>query len=394
MITYKKISHGKVFKLLIAVMALFSLKVVAADPIAYINDMGVGKIVEMDTATNTETGAVYDYDGRLLGVRPDGNHLYVLNYGGLIVLDTVSKQEVTTISGVRPTSLAIHPTSGLMYLARWNTNTIEVIDTVTYAVTATIPISIDQEPRVVRVELSPVTNRLYVTSGPYNGANITTIDTQTNTVIETVPMPTGSREQDFAIDPTGDTLYFLSGGQLMAVDTSTMSPTQTITLDRFGHEIEIDSSGGEIYVRNTLGVSIIDTSTMIVTDTVVVKDSTNYMHDMAIHPNGELAYVVGFTWGTGALQGTVVIVDLTSASITDTLAFGSMFGSIAFGPRPETVGGTVTGMIPSSIECHNNNTGQVISIPPAVEPSWDCEAAGLTVHSGDSISISVTGPAK
>ncbi|MCF6282182.1 MAG: hypothetical protein L3J28_08210 [Candidatus Polarisedimenticolaceae bacterium] len=80
MISYK-IFKGKNLKCLMLLMAFFSLNVAVADPIAYIEDMGIGKIVEMDAQTNTETGAEYP-GSNPLGVRLDGRHLYSISYYG------------------------------------------------------------------------------------------------------------------------------------------------------------------------------------------------------------------------------------------------------------------------------------------------------------------------
>ncbi|MCF6281010.1 MAG: YncE family protein, partial [Candidatus Polarisedimenticolaceae bacterium] len=312
---------------------------------------------------------------------------------GLDVFDTVSKELVTTLSGSRATSLALHPTSGLMYLGRWNSDLIEVIDTETYAVVASIPLALANESRLVRVKLSPATNKLYVTSGPSNAHNITTIDTATNTVIQTVPTPV-AHGPNFVVGPTGSILYFYNYKDLVAVDATTMSPLQTAN-NIYGNRVAIDSSGERAYVKHHSGVYILDTNTMAVIDDVVVTDSSKYLYDMAIHPNGELAYLTGYGYVSGVgYQGVVFVVDLTTASLVDTAEFGSMFGQIVFGPGPEVVGGSVTGMTPTNVECHNNSTGQIVSISPIIEASWDCETAGLDVSSGDSISISVTGPAK
>ncbi len=393
MISYK-IFKGKNLKCLMLLMAFFSLNVAVADPIAYIDDMGIGKMVEMDAQTNTETGAEYPPGSNPLGVRLDGRHLYLISYYGLDVFDTVSKELVTTLSGSRATSLALHPTSGLMYLGRWNSDLIEVIDTETYAVVASIPLALANESRLVQVKLSPATNKLYVVSGPFNAHNITTIDTATNTVIQTVPTPVAHAPK-FVVDPTGSILYFYNYKDFVAVDATTMSVIETLALNPQPQKVEIDASGERAYVKNNFGLYIIDTNTMTVINDVVVTDSSVRLYDMAIHPNGELAYLTGYGYVSGVgYQGVVFIVDLTSASLVETVRFGSMFGRIAFGPAPEFVGGSVTGMTPTNVECYNNSTGQIISISPIIEASWDCETAGLNVNSGDSISISVTGPAK
>jgi YVTN family beta-propeller protein len=286
-----------------------------------------------------------------------------------------------------------------MYLGRWNSDFIEVIDTNTYSVVASIPLGNTVDPRLVEVEQNPATNILVVRSGFMSNSILTIINTLTNTVIETIPTPGAyASSSKFAIDPTGSKLYFTNLQGLGVFDIATATLIQTLPLSPRANNIELSSSGELAYIDHDNGIYIVDINTMTVTDNVIVTDNDPYYNtnSMALHPNGEQAYLAGYGYLSGVgYQGVVYIVDLTSKSLVDTITFdGSYFGRIIFGPILETVGGSVTGMTPASIECQNNSTGQIVSIAPDGEASWDCESAGLTVDSGDSISISVSGSAK
>jgi hypothetical protein len=54
------------------------------------------------------------------------------------------------------------------------------------------------------------------------------------------------------------------------------------------------------------------------------------------------------------------------------------------------VGGTVSGVAPGRILCKNVSTGQTVLIQEQV-PSWDCEAAGLSIQPGDRVLQMVIG---
>jgi len=66
-------------------------------------------------------------------------------------------------------------------------------------------------------------------------------------------------------------------------------------------------------------------------------------------------------------------------------------GTILGGPVP--VGGTVAGMSPIRVICRNVTTGQIVTIALSGATSWDCEAAGLIVNTGDTIVQRVRGTA-
>jgi len=59
-------------------------------------------------------------------------------------------------------------------------------------------------------------------------------------------------------------------------------------------------------------------------------------------------------------------------------------------PTPNVVGGTVTGVNPERVVCRNLTTMQTVIIEDGSR-SWDCTAAGLVVHTGDSIRLIVQG---
>jgi hypothetical protein len=54
------------------------------------------------------------------------------------------------------------------------------------------------------------------------------------------------------------------------------------------------------------------------------------------------------------------------------------------------VGGNVIGITPRQVVCVNTTRGQRITLPQRT-PSWNCQAAGLVVHPGDTIWMQITG---
>jgi hypothetical protein len=70
-----------------------------------------------------------------------------------------------------------------------------------------------------------------------------------------------------------------------------------------------------------------------------------------------------------------------------------MSGKSLVWPASAAVGGSVTGMTTRNIRCDNKTTGERVSVPTLDDSAWDCEAAGLKVEPGDKIRQIVTGAA-
>jgi hypothetical protein len=98
----------------------------------------------------------------------------------------------------------------------------------------------------------------------------------------------------------------------------------------------------------------------------------------------------------------------TSSSLPSRVAFSAvagttyyiMVGSVGVYPggnllffsavEPTPLGASVFGLIPQTAVCKNVTTGQQVTLSP-LEPTWDCEAAGLAVGAGHTVSIQVLG---
>lgn len=62
------------------------------------------------------------------------------------------------------------------------------------------------------------------------------------------------------------------------------------------------------------------------------------------------------------------------------------------GGSPDPIGGSATGVSPTSVVCTNLTTGESVFIPTSAS-FWNCETAGLMANPGDEILQSVTGTA-
>lgn len=105
------------------------------------------------------------------------------------------------------------------------------------------------------------------------GDTVSVIDTATNTVTTTIPVPGGG--YGVAVHPTGSTVYVVNTGPVSVIDTATNTVTKTIEGD-FGIGIAVHPDGSKVYVAegyNSL-VDVIDVATNTVTNAIPVEGGT------------------------------------------------------------------------------------------------------------------------
>jgi hypothetical protein len=95
----------------------------------------------------------------------------------------------------------------------------------------------------------------------------------------------------------------------------------------------------------------------------------------------------------GSLQSRVVFSAVAGTT------YYIMVGSYAGGPggrllfwavEPAPLEASVFGIIPHTAVCKNVSTGRQVTLSEPA-PTWDCEAAGLAVHAGNTVTIQVLG---
>src|SRR5258708_22614017 len=125
--------------------------------------------------------------------------------------------------------------------------------------------------------------------GLFKDNAVAVIDTGTNTVIKTIPVPTGPH--GIVITPDGLNVYVSSDGdsKVSVIDTASDAITATIEVGKTPHGLAITKDGSQVLVAGfgTAMVSFIDTATNKVTGQVAVTNP----HNIALSPDGKLAYI-------------------------------------------------------------------------------------------------------
>jgi YVTN family beta-propeller protein len=237
------------------------------------------------------------------------------------VIDTATNAIVATIMvPINGSSVAITPEGKRVYVAGLtstvnNTALVYVIDTATNTVVATIPVPAPAQNGSVYLYLaiSPDGKTVYETTG--NFGPIAVIDTATNSVVTTVPVPpinsvpppfSNGGGGSLAISPDGHRLYLGSGN---VIDTATNMVVATIPIQNFGPNgypvvspagsLVVSPDGKRLYAAiERQGVEVFDTSSNMLVALVTTEASS-----LAITPDGKYLY------STGTEGGTVSVID-------------------------------------------------------------------------------------
>ena len=226
---------------------------------AYVAQRSANTVAVIDTATGTLVRTVPVGTGPTrVAMTRDGIRAYVTNAlsDSISVIETGSDTVIATIAvGDEPSYLAVTPDGGSLYVMTAG-GAVQVVDTTSHAVTATIPVGGSGD-----IAITPDGTRAYVAAG-----DVHVIDTATNTVVRsfeatTTPLPdVGNNARSVAISPDGTRAYvgvfvmgggpagFTAGGNIVLVDTASESVAGSIFLGAVPGELALTPDGGRLYV--------------------------------------------------------------------------------------------------------------------------------------------------
>lgn len=280
---------------------VYTITINAAGTKAYATNSNYTTVSIIDLAANAVTGLITGFDGPSgFAITPDGTRAYVNNYGGpegvmsgngntvrIVNLNTNTIVGAPIVTDLAPAALAITPDGKHLYVANYTdgnlgTGTVDVVDTVSNLVTATIfgfsgPFDI---------AITPNGDYAYVTNFGSNnfspvGTTINVIDLMSNTITATVLV--GIQPAGIAITPDGRFAY----------------ATNYNTLYNGAGYTDLTAAQGT--------VNIIDLATnTVISPMIAVGQSPG---NIAISPNGQYAYVSNYT------SNNVDVIPLPAAQI-------------------------------------------------------------------------------
>jgi YVTN family beta-propeller protein len=229
---------------------------------------------------------------RAVAVSPDGQRLYVANYGGSAnvgVYNATTGAGITTLNTLgSPHGLAITPDGSKLYVTLQSVGDVEVWDLATHTrITSVtvgagpVPIAIDQ------------TGTLAVT-GQQWAETVSVIDVASDTVLTSIPV--GGAPGGIAILPDSSLAYvaisFGTASQVVKVIDLSTYAVDTIPMASTVDDVAASRDGSRVYVlsgTNAIYTIEVDTNAVINTGTVIGGQASG----LSVSPISDRLYVVG-----------------------------------------------------------------------------------------------------
>ena len=208
------------------------------------------------------------------------------------------------------------------YIASTTANTVTVIDTNTETILATIPVGAGP----TRVAVARDGSRAYVSNKDSDSVSV--VDTNSDTIAATIGV--GDNPSTLAVTPNGKHVYVMIGsGAVQVIDPLLNTIVATIRVNGSGGGIAITPDGSRAYVASG-PISVIDTATKRVVYSFFAGGAN--VTAVAISPDGSRAYFA--TNGTDIFGsgGGVVVLDTATNAVIRTIVLGVVPGQIALTP--------------------------------------------------------------
>jgi uncharacterized repeat protein (TIGR02543 family) len=300
-----------IFGLFVSLLALMiSCNVALASPILYF--CGDGRVSAVDLATGSAKKQFgYSSD---IALSPDGELLYGVGGSGLMVYD-IEKNLFTLMPEVVPgsNSAALRPGGGELYAVNSAENVLNVVDTSSYAVTATIPLP-DGSYSNRDITVHPYGEKIFLTNGQANSVSV--IDVASRKVTATIPV--GSMPYSITCNPSGTKAYVTNNysSSLSVIDTTSLTVTATISVGDYPYGVAVSPDGKKVYVASyqSSNVSVIDAETDKVAATIPLDSPPSAV---LVSPDGATVYA-------GA-PGKIYVIDGTTNSVAETISMPGLY---------------------------------------------------------------------
>ena len=239
------------------------------------------------------------------------------------VINLVTNAVIATIPvGQTPYGVSVSHDGTKAYITNGLGNTVSIINTATNTVSATINVGGTPQGIVV----NPSGTKVYVVN--FNSHTISVINTATNTVSATINVGNYTQPVGISISPNGSKLYVTLSqfDEVKVINTTTNAVSATIPVGAEPMGICVSPDGSKVYVVNGAAntISVIKTSTNTVTNTIAVGTNPR---GIAISPDGRKVYVANFN-----PAGTVSVIDTATNTVVSTIVVGNNPFGISVSP--------------------------------------------------------------
>jgi YVTN family beta-propeller protein len=193
--------------------------------------------------------------------------------------------------------------------------------------------------------------------GLFKDNAVAVLDTGTNQIVSTIPVPTGPH--GIVITPDNRWVYVSSDGAstVSVIDTNTDAVTDSIEVGNMPHGLAITPDGSMVLVAGfgTSQVSAIDTAT----NQILWKVGVPNPHNIAITQDGKSAYVAS----QGQNAPALATIDLTKGTPVGTLALDKTPRALNVSPDGQELFFTEAGV--DAVQVLDLATNQIVAQIPA-----------------------------
>ena len=231
-----------------------------------------------------------------------------------------------SVSGADSVILGVNPTTSRLYAGDFAGGIVNVIDTGSNSVVASIPgFKVNTSDGPADIVVSQVLNRAFVGRTVHAGGIINVIDGATNAVSSIGGI--GSHPVGLGINSATDRVYVANqlGNSVTVIDGATSAVLLSIGGFAGPVGVGVDSSTNRVYVANNTGssVAVIDGATNAVVSTIPVAPDP---FRIAVNP------VTGLVYVTHRLSNSVTVIDGSTNTVSTTVAVGSSPVGIGVNP--------------------------------------------------------------
>lgn len=275
---------------------------------------------------------------RGIALDPSRQRVYISAADGTLrVIDAADNRVLSTVPvGLEPEGVAVHPSTGLVYVANSGEGTVSVVEGGSYGLIQTI----DGLRRPSGLAIDEVAHRIYVSD--YEAGCVVIVDAESNAIVGRVPV--GSHPYAIAVASAADRLYVASSGDgaLTVLEASSLElvsstrvsqpPVLGMALDRekgmvylvhlisprrraiavvdglrgevvttlaggwerpldSAYAVALDEERGRLYIAGGRELLVVDTESQVLTASTHMETVT-YNSGLAVNPTNQTVYVL------------------------------------------------------------------------------------------------------
>lgn len=213
-----------------------------------------------------------------------------------ILPDRIGSKTAAVPEYKTPVNLALSPDGKQLYVACESSDSLVVVDTVTYAVTAEI--NVQNQPHGVCITTEG--DRVFVSNR--GSDTVSAVDTRSLKVTEHIPV--GDEPHGLVTDSSDRLLYVANTGSndISVVDLDKHAEVKRLSAGRGSWDVKRSPNGSSVYVTNNLShfvkfrtpslseVTIVDTHRSVVKNRIMIPEA-NLVQGIDFAPDGEFALV-------------------------------------------------------------------------------------------------------